>query len=86
MHSLDLKLIDATKSVGDDRRRMMRADLWDAGDYADTAAELWRDGPADMVRDMLGDFSDDGVDYQAEMSRARAEFIAEERLRFINEG
>ena len=35
---------------------------------------------------MLGDFSDDEVDYQAEMSRARAEFIAEERLRFINEG
>ena len=46
--TLDLKLIDATKSVGDNRRRMMRADLWDAGDYADTAAELWKDGPADI--------------------------------------
>ena len=71
--------------VDDELRRRMRANLWDANDYADIAAEQWENGPADTVRDMLIDFSDDGVDFRAEMSRAKAAFIAEERLRFINE-
>ena len=85
MHSLDLTWIDVTNSIGDEQHRRMRAALWDLGGYADLVAEQWEDGPADMVRDMLGDLSCDEVDYQAEMRRAREEFIAEERLRFINE-
>ena len=86
MHSLKLTRINVTRSsIDKEQRRRMRAALWDESDYSDIAAEQWEDGPADIARDMLGDFSGDEVDHQAEMSRARAEGIAEERLRFINE-
>nr|MDE0500644.1 hypothetical protein [bacterium] len=84
-HSVDLALIDVTKSVADERPRLMRARLWDESDYADIAAELWENGPADIVRDMLSDVIEDESDRLAEMRRAEAEFIAEERMRFIED-
>ena len=84
LHSLELTLIDTEKFVGDEQLILMRAALWDASDYADIAAEQWENGPADEARDMLSGFSDEEVDPQVEMRRARDEFIAEERLRFIN--
>ena len=59
MHSLDLTLIDTTKSIGDEQRKLMRAAHWDASDYTDIAAEQWENGPADMASDMLSDFSDE---------------------------
>ena len=85
LHSLDLTPIKTKKSVVEERRRLMRAALWDASDYADIAAEQWENGPADLARDMLSGFSDEEVDLQVEMRRARDEFIAEERLRFIHD-
>jgi len=57
LHSVDLTLIDTTKSVEDEQRRLMRANLWDWNDYADIAAEQWEDGPADIAHDMLCDLS-----------------------------
>ena len=63
----------------------MRAALWDASDFADIAAEQWENGPADLARDMLSGFSGEEVDVEVEMRRARDEFIAEERLRFIRD-
>ena len=85
LHSLDLGIVKTAKSVADEQRRLMRAALWDASDHADIAAEQWENGPADIARDMLSGFSEDEIDPQAEMRRAKAEFIAEERQRFINE-
>lgn len=85
LHSLELTPIPAEKSGVDEQRRLMRAALWDAGDYADIAAEQWENGPADLARDMLSGFSHEEIDVQAEMRRARNEFIAEERLRFIDD-
>ena len=84
LHSVDLSPNDE-QSVVDEQRRLLRAALWDASDYADIAAELWENGPADLARDMLSGFSDEEVDLRVEMRRAREEFIAEERLRFIND-
>ena len=85
LHSLDLDPINTKQSVVDEQRRLLRAALWDASDYANIAAELWEDGPADLARDMLSGFSAEEVDLQVEMRRAREEFVAEERLRFIND-
>ena len=83
---MDLTLIDTTKSVEDEQRRLMRANLWDANGYADIAAEQWEDGPADIAHDMLRDLSEERIGFHAEMRQAKAEFIAEERLRFIEDG
>ena len=85
LHSLDLDPINTKQSVVDEQRRLLRAALWDASDYANIAAELWEDGPADLARDMLSGFSAEEVDLQVEMRRAREEFVAEERLLFIND-
>ena len=83
LHSVDLTLINVTKSITVEQRRLLRAKLWDESDYADIAAEIWENGPADIVRDMLSDSSEDEIDPLAEMRRARADFIAAERQRFI---
>lgn len=85
LHSVDLRLIDVTKSITDEQRRLMRAKLWYEHDYADIAAEMWENGPVDIVRDMLSDSSEDEINLMAELRRAKADFIAAERQRFIEE-
>lgn len=83
LHAVELSKVDTAKSIDEEKRRAERAALWDAADYGDIVADLWEDGPADLARDALDAVPDDVLDRRAEMARMKAEYIREERQRFI---
>lgn len=84
LHGVDLTRVDTSKTIEDEKRRAERALLWDEAGYGDIAAEAWDNGASDLARDMLDAVPADELDYNVEMARMRADYVREERQRFID--
>ena len=85
LHGVDLSRIDTGKTIDEEKQRAERAELWDLAGYADLVAEQWENGPADSARDTLDAVaSPDELDYEAELAEMKAEYINDERERFID--